>query len=143
MIPTNKLLTCTPIAIKMEKTFRIKSWLGKTFSVNLKSFRQSISSLIFILLGSLIIFPIVYKLPMQGWDWFFFFHANNPIANIYSQHSAYPPYAKYIIQLFTWMDWRTSFSLLNSITIMTVALATWKNGGRYWEILLALTIPSL
>lgn len=48
-----------------------------------------------------------------------------------------------MIQLLNWMDWRTSLTWLNSITIMTIALATWKNGGEYKEIILALTTPPL
>lgn len=41
------------------------------------------------------------------------------------------------------MDWRISLGWLNSITIITVAVATWKNGGKTGQIALALCTPPL
>ncbi len=97
----------------------------------------------YVLFGSLILFPIVSKAPLLGWDWYYFYNANNPVFNLYTSQSAYPPFTHYFIELFTGMDWRVSLGWLNSITLFTVALATWKNGGKYKEIALALSAPPL
>jgi hypothetical protein len=121
----------------------IREWVNYLFFVPRSSFYSSIKLIAYILVGSVIIYPLVTKIPLLGWDWFYFFNANNPIFNIYLKSSAYPPFTRYIIQLLTWMDWRSSLGILNSITIMTISLATWKNGGRYKEIVLALTTPPL
>ena len=139
----------TPITENMENlSFRViykiaLIWIKNYFFISNAAFRTSIHDLLLILVGAIVIYPIVTRLPLLGWDWFFFFNANNPAFNILSNHNAYPPFAKYIIQLFTWMDWRTSLGLLNAISIMTVSIATWKNDGKYKEIILALTMPPL
>lgn len=121
----------------------LRNCLGNLFWVSRSSIYSSIKLIAYILVGSIIIFPLVTKIPLLGWDWFYFFNANNPAFNIYLKSSAYPPFTLYIIQLLTWMDWRNSLGLLNSITIMTISLATWKNGGRFKQIVLALTTPPL
>ena len=121
----------------------ILRWIEKFFCISISSIRDSGLTLLKILFGSIAIYPIVSKLPLLGWDWFFFFNLNNPTYNLLSNQSAYPPFTRYIIQLFTWMDWRNSLILLNSITILTMAIATWKNGGRYLGIILSLTAPPL
>lgn len=121
----------------------LRNCLGKIFWIPRSSIYGSIKMTAYILVGSVFIYPLVTKIPLLGWDWFYFFNANNPIFNIYLKNSAYPPFAVYIIQLFNWMDWRTSLGMLNSISILTIALATWKNGGRYKEIVLAIAAPPL
>jgi hypothetical protein len=118
-------------------------WLKESFFVSRQALLASTRLIIYILVGAIFISPLVAKLPLLGWDWFFFFNANNPAFNLFHAGNAYPPYARYIIQLFTWMDWRNSLTFLNSITILTIALATWKNGGKYKEIALAIATPPL
>lgn len=96
-----------------------------------------------IVLGGAVLSPLVGRLPMLGWDWFFFFNENNLSYNIASPSSAYPPFAKFFLSLLTWMEWRQSLALLNSITLVTIAVATWQCGGRYGSIGLALLTPPL
>jgi hypothetical protein len=55
---------------------------------------ESIFTLSYVIIGSLIIFPLVSKLPLLGWDWFYFFNANNPTINIFSTVSSYPAFHK-------------------------------------------------
>ncbi len=87
--------------------------------------------------------PIVGRLPMLGWDWFYFFNRHNPGFNILSPTSAYPPYTAILLSALTWMDWRISLSILHSLTLLTIAVATWQDGGRCGSILLALLTPPL
>lgn len=94
-----------------------------------------------ILSGGIILSPLMSKLPVLGWDWYFFFNANHPVDNIYSYYSPFLPYTKYIIGLLTWMNWRTSLALLGGFTFTAIALGTWRNGGRYGSILLAILTP--
>ncbi|MEJ2601460.1 MAG: hypothetical protein P8Z00_24260 [Anaerolineales bacterium] len=94
-----------------------------------------------ILLGGLLLSPLVARLPVLGWDWYFFIYRNNPDFNILGPNSAYPPYAPIFLDALTWMDWRTSLAILNSLTLVTVAVATWRNGGKYGSIVLALFTP--
>ena len=39
------------------------------------------------------------------------------------------------------MDWRHSLALLGGFSFMAIALGTWRNGGRYGSVLLALLTP--
>jgi hypothetical protein len=94
-----------------------------------------------IILGGIILLPLMSKLPVLGWDWYFFFNANHPVDNIYSIHSPFLPYTKYVIGLLTWMNWRTSLAFLGGLTFTAIALGTWRNGGRYGSILLAMLTP--
>ncbi len=94
-----------------------------------------------ILLGGIILTPIFARMPLLGWDWYYFFYGNRPINTIFTPDSPFRPYTKYIIGLLTWMNWRDSLALLGGLTYMAVALGTWKNGGRYGSILLALLTP--
>jgi len=91
--------------------------------------------------GGIILLPLMSKLPLLGWDWYFFFNANHPVDNIYSYYSPFLPYTKYFIELLTWMNWRTSLALLGGLTFTAIALGTWRNGGRYGSILLAILTP--
>ncbi len=94
-----------------------------------------------IVLGGIVLLPLMSKLPILGWDWYFFFNAYHPEDNVYSNNSPFLPYTKYVIELLTWMNWRTSLALLGGLTFTAIALGTWRNGGRYGSILLALSTP--
>jgi hypothetical protein len=94
-----------------------------------------------ILAGAIILFPLFSRLPFLGWDWYFFFNANHPTDNIFNPASPFLPYTKYFIALLTWMNWRDSLAILGGMTYMAIALGTWKNGGKYASIVLALTTP--
>lgn len=110
----------------------------------LPSKKQIHSSLFFILFtlgGGIILAPLVYQLPVAGWDWYYFFNMNNPAYNLTSSSSAYPPFTQPLLGLLTWLPWRTSLALLNSISLLTIALATYKNKGDYLSILLGLISP--
>jgi len=119
------------------RLFRILQLL-QPFSSTRKQLKASVFSILFILLGSGILFPLVKQLPVVGWDWYFFFNGNNPQFNLLNTPNAYPPFARYLLGLLTWMPWRDSLAILNSISLLTFALATWKNGGKFGSITLAL-----
>ncbi len=87
------------------------------------------------------LYPLMIRLPVLGWDWYFFFNAHNPVDNIYSPLSPFFPYTRYIIQLFTWMPWRDSLAILAGMTYMALALGTWVSGGKYGSIAMALFTP--
>ena len=93
--------------------------------------------------GALLFYPFFLQAPFLGWDWFFFFNLNNPDYNLLSPASAYPPYTRFFIQCLTWLDWRQSLAFLNALTVMAVVLATWKNGGRFFSVLLVLLSPPI
>ena len=104
---------------------------------------QSLGLLLFVTIGSLLIYPLTSALPMLGWDWYFFFNANNASFNINSAASAYPPFAKLLLQPLTWLPWRASLALLSGITLLTVAAATWLPRKSYAAVALALATPPL
>jgi hypothetical protein len=105
--------------------------------------RRSLGLIVFVGIGSLILYPLTSELPMLGWDWYFFFNANNAAFNISSAASAYPPFAKTLLQMLTWLPWRTSLALLSGITLLTVATATWLPRRSYAAAALALATPPL
>lgn len=94
-----------------------------------------------IIAGAALLSPLVGRLPMIGWDWYYFFNRYDPVYNLTAAASAYPPYTVYFIEALTWMDWRRSLSYLNALTLVTIAIATWLNGGRYGSIVMALLSP--
>jgi hypothetical protein len=100
--------------------------------------KTSLSFITFIICGCILLFPLMKRLPVVGWDWFFFFNGNNPNFNLLNTPNAYPPFASYLIGLFTWLPWRDSLAIINSISLLTFALATRRNGGGYGSIILAL-----
>lgn len=102
---------------------------------------QSLRVFAMVLAGGILLTPVTHRLPMAGWDWYYFFNAGNPAYNLYSLRSAYPPFARPVLQLLTWMDWRDSLALLHGITLAALALGTWKAGGRYGSIFLTLFSP--
>lgn len=104
---------------------------------------NSIKLFLMITVGAILLFPLVSQLPMLGHDWYFFFYQNDPNYNLISAKSAYPPWDRYIISLFTWMNWRSSLAFLHSLTITSIAIGTWQQKGRYGSILLALLSPPL
>lgn len=81
---------------------------------------------------ALLLFPLVRRLPIAGYDWFFVFYG--PAERL----SAYPPYAHYLFNLLTWLEWRDSLAILASISLVTIAVSTWRHGGRGGSVLLAL-----
>jgi hypothetical protein len=108
------------------------------------SWKDTLSSLklfLYVVLGGIILTPITSKLPLLGWDWYFFFTSHHPVLNIYNPRSPFFPFAKYLLMPLTWMPWRDSLALLAGLTYMTIALGTWKSGGKYGSILLALFTP--
>jgi hypothetical protein len=93
------------------------------------------------ILGGVLLTPLTARLPVLGWDWYFFFTAHHPIDNLYNPLSPFFPFTRYIIELLTWLPWRTSFAVLNGITLMSIALGCWQAGGRYLSIFLAILTP--
>lgn len=129
------------VKMQEEKTHGFLSSLLSPFIPDKTSFQEGIKLFFLIVLGGAVLSPLVSQLPMLGWDWFYFFNGHNLAYNIASPSSAYPPFARVFLNLLTWMDWRQSLAVLNSITLVTIALATWQCGGRYGSIGLALLTP--
>jgi hypothetical protein len=102
---------------------------------------RALADLAFVLIGSIILFPIVKKLPMIGWDWYYFFTAHNPTHNLLTPSSPYPPYTTQVLSLITWLDWRSSLALLHGATLLVLALVTWKQTRSFIPILPALFNP--
>ena len=94
-----------------------------------------------ILAGGVLLTPLMKRLPLAGWDWYLYFTAHNPELNLYLPDSVYPPYTRLFLHPFLWMDWRTSFSLLCSLTLVTIAFATRRSGGSWVDIVLAIVNP--
>jgi hypothetical protein len=105
--------------------------------------RKKVGVFSMISFGALVIYPVVSRLPMLGWDWYFFFNLNDPTYNLTTPNSAYPPFAGYLIATLTWLNWRNSLAFLNSLTIISVVIGTWSQGGRYGSVLLTLLSPPL
>jgi len=95
----------------------------------------------FIILGAAIISPLVSKLPFVGWDWYFFFTNHSPTNNLLTTTNPYPPFTHLLLSSITWMDWKSSQTILNAITLMTLALFTWKFQKSYLAIILAIFNP--
>jgi hypothetical protein len=100
--------------------------------------RDSVYTFAMVLFGALLLAPLVNILPMLGFDWYYFFNAGNPQHSLNSSLSTYPPFANVILPALTWMYWRHSLAILNSITLVSIAIGTWKQGGRYGSIVLAI-----
>jgi len=69
------------------------------------------------LLGGVCLWPLVNLLPMVGWDWFYWFVVPGKIP-------FYPPWTAGILWPLTRLPWRAGLALLNSLTLMAVAVAT-------------------
>lgn len=123
---------------------RNMTWKGLLQSVlpGKDAVRSSLRTLAYVLLGGGLLYPLMARLPVLGWDWYFFFTAHHPVDNIYSPNSPFFPYTKYVLAPLTQtMDWRQSLALLAGLTFMAIAIGTWINGGRYGSIALALLNP--
>jgi len=94
------------------------------------------------LTGGLLLWPLVHRLPMLGWDWNQFFYPRQ-FAGLY------PPWTEEILWPFSWVDWRASFSLVNSLALMTLAVATAQQArqdsrlGRLTAVVLAMLTPPI
>lgn len=101
--------------------------------------KKSVYLFLMVIFGAVLLMPVVARLPILGWDWYFFFTAHNPDYNLYSARSAYPPFARYAIESLTWIDnWRTSLHLLTSISLVTIGICTWRAGGRAISVFLSI-----
>lgn len=91
------------------------------------------------LAGALALWPLVHRLPMVGWDWYFWFEPG--IIGFY------PPWTAVVLSPLTALPWRSGLSLLNSITLCAVAVAVAKEAqpadraGWSAAVLLALLSP--
>ncbi|MEA3352176.1 MAG: hypothetical protein U9Q82_16350 [Chloroflexota bacterium] len=66
------------------------------------------------LLGGLALWPLVARLPVVGWDWFYWFYPR--------RIDFYPPWTEVVLGPLLALPWRTGLSLLNGIMLMTVAV---------------------
>ena len=107
--------------------------------------RPNYRLLIMVIVGALLLWPLVGRLPMAGFDWHFFFRAggNDLNFNVWSPSSPYPPFTAYMLWPLTSIEpWRAGLGLLNALTLMTVVMGTWTVGGRWGSIVLScLSLP--
>ena len=118
----------------------ILGWL-KSFLPTKSTVVEKTRLLAMVLFGGIVLTPLIKTLPLLGWDWYYYFTAHNPELNLYLPSSVYPPYTRLFIDLLTWLDWRSSYALMGSLTLVTLAMATWQAGGRWVSIFLALFNP--
>jgi hypothetical protein len=93
-----------------------------------------------ILIGGLLLTPLVYRLPLLGFDWHRLFYLGFL--------DQYPPWMIPLFAPFRLLDWRWSLALVNSLSLMAVAATTAAQSRRVvWEGLgaaaLALLTPPL
>lgn len=92
--------------------------------------------------GGLLLWPLVHRLPVLGMDWLVYFYPR------YFE-GTYPPWAYAVMHPFIQIDWRSSFSLANSLTMMTLAVATARQAvgqpriSRYTAVVLSVFMPIL
>jgi hypothetical protein len=67
------------------------------------------------ILGGILLYPLMARLPVVGWDWYYWFLPGNI--------DFYPPWTRLVLAPLTALPWRTGLALLNGITLMTVAVA--------------------
>lgn len=106
-----------------------------------KDIISSIKLFLCIILGAIILLPLTSRLPVVGWDWYFFFTAHHPVNNINNPLSPFFPYTKYLLAPLMWLPWRDSLALLSGITYLSIATGVYQSGGKYGSILLALLNP--
>ncbi len=114
---------------------------ARSFLPTKTDFKNSIILFLMVLFGAILLYPLFVRLPLLGWDWYFFFNSYHPTDNINHPFSPFFPYTKIFVSLLTWLPWRDSLAILGGITYMSIALGAWKNGGKYASVLLAVTTP--
>lgn len=67
------------------------------------------------LLGGVLLYPLAARLPVVGWDWYYWFEPGNI--------DFYPPWTAYLLKPFTSLPWRSGLALLNALTLATVGVA--------------------
>ena len=90
------------------------------------------------LLGGLALWPLTARLPVVGWDWYYWFHAHRV--------EFYPPWTELVLSPLNALTWRSGLALLNALMLMAVAVGAAKavDGGRLSRlgaVLLALLTP--
>lgn len=76
------------------------------------------------IIGGLIIWPLALKLPVLGYDWYVYFYPQKFIGE-------YVPWTAQVLAPFISMPWRLGFGLVCSITLVTVAVATAREGWQF------------
>jgi len=97
--------------------------------------------LLLAVVGGVLLAPLLQPAPLLGWDWFWFFTRHNPDYNIDTARSLYPPFTVWVTDTLAWLNWRTGLGVLYGLTLITVALGTWRSGGRWVSMTLALSTP--
>lgn len=89
-------------------------------STLLSEFNQPIhfdwKSLSACLIGGILLYPLVSRLPALGWDWGVYFAQR--------RLDQYPPWSSYVLEPLISFPWRVGLSFLNGLLLMTVAVAT-------------------
>jgi len=94
------------------------------------------------LIGGVILWPLVDRLPVLGMDWYTYFYPR-------VFEGIYPPWTGPVLTPFVWVPWRASLSLMNSLMLVTVAVATAREARRFslasrlGAVAMATTAPTL
>lgn len=67
------------------------------------------------IIGGLLLWALVDRLPMLGYDWYTYF--------VEGELAYYPPWTAVVLKPLTALPWRQGLSLLNALLLMTIAVA--------------------
>lgn len=76
------------------------------------------------LAGGLALAPLMARLPLVGWDWYYWFTVPGKIF-------FYPPWTPILLSPLTALPWRGGFAVLAGITLMTVGVAVMKAAFKF------------
>ncbi len=70
------------------------------------------------LVGGVLVWPLVHRLPMVGWDWYYWFFAN--------RIEFYPPWTSLLLSPLVQLPWRAGLSLVNSLLLVALAVFVYR-----------------
>jgi hypothetical protein len=88
------------------------------------------------LFAGLVLGYLIQDAPLLGYDWYYLFQRTEP-TNIYFPPWIYPPWTDIILAPLANLQWRLGLALINGISITTLTLMTYKQGGKnkHWRLL--------
>lgn len=93
------------------------------------------------LIGAVLLWPLLHRLPMVGWDWYYWFFSN--------RIEFYPPWTQIILAPLVQLPWRAGLSLVNSVLMVSLAIFVYRmaNGEaiplRLLACIMALLTPQV
>lgn len=101
-------MSLAPLAVSIKR-----AWSGWRQAESFE-WRPAVGSLI----GAMILWPLVHRLPMIGWDWYYWFFSN--------RIDFYPPWTEILLAPFVWLPWRTGLSFMNSLLLVSLAIFVYR-----------------